>query len=406
MAVDLLSVDEARRRIMADVVVTKSEPVALEKALGRVTAKPIQSLVTQPPFDASSMDGYALRLDDAGQLPATLRLAGASAAGHPYSGEVGAGEAVRIFTGAVMPKGAGVIALQEDCEAGDDGIVTVREAGEAGQYLRPRGYDFSDGEVMIGAGVSLGFRHLSLLASMNVPLVPVRRRPRVAIIATGDELVAPGSTLTQGQIVSSIPHGMAALIEQAGGEPVRLGIARDDLTHLDEMIGKAADADILVTIGGASVGDHDLVQEALGKAGMALDFWRIAMRPGKPLMVGRLNNQRVVGVPGNPVSALVCCLLFVVPLIRGMLGLLEVMPPVHQAVLQAGVPENGPRQHYMRAVYEISASGQLEVMSLEDQDSSLQALFAKATALIVRPPHAPPAEAGERVGIILLDGQG
>ena len=403
MVADLLSVDEARQRIMAGVAMTESEVVALDKALGRVTATPIHSLLTQPPFDASSMDGYALRSEDAAQLPAVLKIAGASAAGHPYSGDLKPGEAVRIFTGAVLPHGADYIALQEDCEAAEDGTVTVNEAGKPGDYIRPRGYDFSAGDDMIGAGERLSFRHLSLLAAMNMPEVPVRRRPRVAIIATGDELVPPGTALSDGQIVSSIPHGMAALIEAAGGEAVPLGIARDDLAHLEEMIGKAAGADILVTIGGASVGDHDLVQEALGKAGMALDFWRIAMRPGKPLMVGRLNDHHVVGVPGNPVSALVCCFLFVVPLIRGMLGRGEVMPPVHRAILKNQVPANGPRQHYMRAVFEISSSGQLEVTSLEDQDSSLQAMFARANALIVRQPKAPGAEAGEPVDIVMLD---
>lgn len=407
----LLSVSEAQQRLIADCTISPAVTLPLDQCYQRVVVKDIAAKITQPPFDASAMDGYALSAADVRALPVTLKVVGESAAGHPFAGSVQQGEAVRIFTGAEVPVGADVIALQEDCErSGDE--VTVKEANPPSKFIRPKGYDFALGDVLLDEGEQITYRHMTLLASMNVADVMVRKKPRVGIIATGDELCMPGSELEAGQIISSIPFGMKPLIEQAGGEAEIIGIALDDLASLDDHISQGAEYDILLTIGGASVGDHDLVQQALKAKGMTLDFWRIAMRPGKPLMVGSVaksdgGSQKVVGLPGNPVSALICTLMFVVPLIRSMLKAQHVYPKQYFAKLTNDVPENGPRQHYMRAFSEHdetgSGKGTVLVRSLEDQDSSLQAKFADANGLIVRFPHAKAAESGDFVEVLPLD---
>lgn len=404
----LLSVSEARAKLIDGCSLTSAEMVSLSDCHNRITADDIRARITQPPFDASAMDGYAIALDgnlsdEGGNFPSEFKLIGESSAGHPFNGKVTVGEAVRIFTGAVVPDGANHIAIQENCERIDDQTVRVNSIDPDTTFIRPAGYDFKSGDVLIAKGIQLNYRHASLLASMNIGKVAVSRRPRVAIIATGDELVLPGTTPDSGQIISSIPYGMKQLIDRTGGEATCLGIALDKLNSLQEMIDQAQGYDILVTIGGASVGDHDLVQQALKNAGMTLDFWKIAMRPGKPLMVGNLGAQKVVGVPGNPVSALICCYMFVVPLIRSMCAAHEIIPPEHMAQLTNSVASNGPRQHYMRSVTSVNDGGQLSVQSLEDQDSSLQARFASANALIVRPPHSPEAVSGELVRVIDLD---
>ena len=397
----LLSVAEALTRVTQGLEPLEPERVALEQARGRVLAEDIAAHLTQPPFDASAMDGYAVRAADVATLPATLRLIGDALAGRGFDGEVGQGEAVRIFTGAPVPKGADTVVIQENTEAAP-GVVTVKDAAP-GRHIRPRGQDFTKGEVLLRAGTRLGPRELMLAAAMNHAELPVRRKPKVAILATGDEVVPPGTALDRDQIVSSVPAGLAALIEAQGGEPMSLGIAQDTTESLVTLARTGSAADILVTVGGASVGERDLVSAALRSEGMELDFWKIAMRPGKPLLYGRLGNQRVLGVPGNPVAALICGLVFLVPMLHRLLGLREHGREPQEAVLGQALEANGPREHYMRATSTWRSGGERLVIPLAAQDSALMADFARADCLIVRPPDAPALAEGERVMIIPLD---
>ncbi len=398
----MLSVDEALARVVAGLEPNQTEKVSLGEGFGRVLADGVTARVTQPPFNASAMDGYAVRADDVAEVPCSLRIVGEAAAGHPWDGHVGNGEAVRIFTGGAVPEGADAIVIQEDASRDGD-HVTVNEAAERGVFIRPRGFDFAEGDELLPAGRRLNARDLTLAAAMNVTGFGVRRKPVVAMLATGDELVLPGDDLKPGQIVSSIPYGLAELIRAAGAAPRALGIAGDTAESLAEHIARAQDADILVTIGGASVGEHDLVQDALRNAGMSLDFWRIAMRPGKPLMFGQLGTQRVLGVPGNPVSALVCSRIFLVPMIERLLGLDRERGRPQVAVLAGKLEQNGPRQHYMRATYEPGANGETRVAPVRSQDSSLMSPLSQADCLIVRAPNAPAARSGETVEILPLD---
>ena len=296
-----LSVEEALERVLADAEPLAAESVAIEAARGRVLAAPLAAKLTQPPFDASAMDGFAVRKADIIKLPATLTVIGQAAAGHPFDGSVGSGEAVRIFTGAPVPAGADAIVIQEDTEH-TPAQVTVRAGPIETGHIRRRGFDFRTGDALLSAGRKLGPRELSLAAAMGHGAVSVHRRPLVGILSTGDELVAPGEQPGPGQIVSSNHLGVGALAELAGADVRQLGIARDTRDSLTSHVAKAADCDILVTIGGASVGDHDLVAPVLEARGMRLAFWKIALRPGKPLMFGRLGDTRVLGLPGNPVS--------------------------------------------------------------------------------------------------------
>jgi molybdopterin molybdotransferase len=310
------------------------------------------------------------------------------------------GEAVRIFTGAPVPKGADAVVMQEDAELAG-GTVTVK-AATLGRHIRPRGQDFHESEVLLVAGSRLSPRELILAAAMNHAEVPVRRKPKVAILATGDEVMPPGAELGPDEIVSSVPYGLAALVERQGGEAAILGIAKDDIESIASLARAGRDADILLTIGGASVGDKDLVAAALGSEGLALDFWKIAMQPGKPLLYGRLGPQRVLGVPGNPVSALICAMVFLIPMLSRMLGIKDERR-LFEAVLAEDLEENGPREHYMRAVSELRPTGDRLVRLLPRQDSSRMADFARADCLIVRPRHAPAVSEGQRVPILPLD---
>jgi molybdopterin molybdotransferase len=308
---------------------------------------------------------------------------------------------VRVFTGAPVPKGADTVVIQEDTEAAS-GVVTVKDAAP-GRHIRPRGQDFTKGEVLLRAGMRLGPRELMLAAAMNYAELPVRRKPKVAILATGDEVVPPGTSLDSDQIVSSVPSGLTALIEAQGGEPMSLGIAQDTPESLVTLARTGTAADILVTVGGASVGERDLVSAALRSEGMELDFWKIAMRPGKPLLCGRLGHQRVLGLPGNPVSAFVCAIVFLVPMLHRLLGLHDDARKPHEAVLRARLEANGPRQHYMRATSTWGPGGERLVAPLAAQDSALMADLARADCLIVRAPNAPALAPGGRVTIVLLD---
>jgi molybdopterin molybdotransferase len=398
----LLSVEEALQRILDGVVPTEAQFVAIEQAHNRVLAEPLQARVTQPPFNASAMDGYAVRAADVTRLPATFTVIGEAAAGHPFSGSVGQGQAVRIFTGAPVPDRAGAIVIQENADR-EGAKVVVREGAVETGHIRTKGFDFRAGDTLLAAGRRLGPREISLAAAMGHGQVAVRRRPTVAILSTGDELVPPGSPLGPGQITASNHLGIAALAQSAGAAPQQLGIARDTRADLDAHFARAQGADVIVTSGGASVGDHDLVGPVLEERGMTLDFWKIAMRPGKPLMFGRLGHSRVLGLPGNPVSSLICTRLFLLPLIRALLGQPTDTETPGQARLGVPLEANGPRAHYMRAVSSPGPDGLPVVTPVRSQDSSLLAPLAAADCLLVRAPRAPAAPAGSLVSILPLD---
>jgi molybdopterin molybdotransferase len=401
----LLPVDEAVARIVASVTPLGDEAVPLDEALGRTLSTPLAANRTQPPFPASAMDGFAVRAADTENAPAELKIIGVAAAGHGFRGSVGPGQAVRLSTGAPMPSGSDAVLIKENAEIVGDDTVVAKEATIAGRHIRPPGMDFREGDVLLAAGQRLGVREIALAAAMNHPTVPVRRRPKVAIIATGDELVRPGKVPGPDQIVASNDLGLAAFVRLNGGEPHDLGIVIDDDEAIGETIAAALKipADILVTLGGASVGDHDLVQAALLDKGMALDFWRIAMRPGKPLMFGRFHQTSVLGLPGNPVSAIVCALLFLKPLMSSLLGA-PTLDPFEPAFVGGDLKENDERQDYLRATLTPQDWGLPTATALSSQDSSGLSVLAKADCLIVRPPHAPPAKAGEPCRIIRLGG--
>ena len=398
----LLSVEDALARIRASAPAPlAAEDVALEHALGRRLARPLAATRTQPPCPVSAMDGYALRAADiaqaGAQTPVRLKVIGASAAGHGFEGRVEAGEAVRIFTGAPFPDGADCILIQEDARAGE-GTVDALVSEPTGRYVRRAGLDFSQGDALLDAGRLLGPAELALAAAMNHPCVPVARKPRVAVLATGDELVRPGAQPGRDQIVASNTFAVGAYARLAGADVIDLGIAGDDFSALEAAIRRARDAqaDVLVTLGGTSVGDHDLVQTALAREGMELGFWRIALRPGKPLMHGRIGDMRILGLPGNPVSAIVCAVLFLVPLVRALTGDTDAgRDPSRPALLGADLPQNDQRQDYLRATIASDGASLPVATPFTRQDSSMLGVLAKAHGLIVRPPHAPPAKAGD-----------
>jgi molybdopterin molybdotransferase len=400
----LTAVGDALQQVLASVQKpVASEEIPLADAHLRTLAADVTARRTQPPFPASAMDGYAVRGADLSGSP-TLKVIGMSAAGHGFAGTVGPGEAVRIFTGAPLPQGADSIVIQENTKA-EDGAVTIAPHMTAGRHIRPAGVDFNAGDVLLRAGHRLDARRLALAAAAGHAALPVRRRPRVAILATGDELVRPGEAAGPDQIVASNSYGVAAFVEAAGGEAHDLGIAGDDLAELRGVIGEAeGKADVLVTLGGASVGEHDLVQEALTGAGMTLGFWRIAMRPGKPLMFGRLGRTIALGLPGNPVSSMVCAILFVVPLVRALVGDPQAGRDISvAATLGSGLRENDERQDYLRATLTSEGPDGLPVATpLARQDSSLLSVLGEADGLIVRPPHALASQMGERCRIIRL----
>lgn len=394
----MIPVEEALAKILSSLTPLGAEEVSVEAALGRVLAEDVAARVTQPPKPVSAMDGYAVKAADVACVPATLTVIGEAPAGRGYQGMVESGQAVRIFTGAPLPDGADSIVIQEDTEASGTSV-TVKEAPALGNYVRPAGLDFRAGDIGIPAGKLLNARDIGLAAGMNHPWLRVVRRPRIAILATGDEIVRPGDPIGRDQIVSSNALALSAFVRGAGGEPLVLGIAPDEMDGLTRMIAGARGADLLVTTGGASVGDHDLIQTVLGEAG-SLDFWKIAMRPGKPLMFGKINDTPVLGLPGNPVSSMVCALLFLGPAIARLLGQAAKGPETQPARLAADLKPNDRRQDYLRATLTIDADGTMLAMPFAKQDSSQFSLLTKAGGLLVRPPHDPARKAGETVQVI------
>jgi molybdopterin molybdotransferase len=396
----MLALEEARARILAALEPTAAETLPLAEGWNRVLARPVVARLTQPPADVSAMDGYAVRAVDA-VAGARLLVTGAAPAGHPHGGGVAPGEAVRIFTGGFVPAGADAILLQEDAEAAD-GAVTVQETVKQGRWIRRRGLDFTAGDTLLPTGRRLTARDVGLAAAANHPWLTLHRRPRIGILATGDEIALPGEPIPAGGIVSSNAHALAALVRAAGGETMVLPIAPDDRDAIAAAAAAARGCDMLVTTGGASVGEHDLVQKALGPEGFALDFWKIAMRPGKPLIWGRLGRTPVLGLPGNPVSALVCGVQFLVPAIAVMSGLPAAPPPT--ILVRAGAPlaENDRRFDHLRASLGTDRDGRPVATPFPVQDSSMLATLARAEALILRPPHAPALPEGAEVEAIPL----
>ena len=399
----LMPVADALAAVLAGAEPLPDERVALDAAHHRVLARDVAALRTQPPQAMSAMDGYAVRSADASRVAARLTVIGEIAAGRPFDKIVGAGEAVRIFTGGVIPEGADAVIIQEDTVV-DGNSIDITEAAVAGRHIRPAGVDFRKGDVLLAGGTRLTDRDLSLAASMNYPELAVCRRPRVAVLATGDELVMPGETPGPGQIVYSNGYALRALARAEGAKTIDLGIAADTVEATTAGIRRARDsgADILITTGGASVGDHDLVKASLDAEGVNMAFWRIAMRPGKPMMHGRLGAMRVIGLPGNPVSSYVCAFLFLVPLIRRLSGRSEVHHSLDTALLGRDVGANDQREDYLRARLERRADGVLIATTVNHQDSSLLGNLAAARALVIRAPFAPAAAAGSACDILRL----
>ncbi len=400
----MISVEQARDRILAALQPTPAEVVALANAWHRVTAEPITARLTQPPTDVSAMDGYALRAAD-GTLNATLKVIGSAPAGHPFEGTIGTGQAIRLFTGSVVPQGADAILLQEDATA-TGSEVRVNEAVTAGRHIRRAGQDFAAGDTVLPAARRLTARDIGLAAAANHPWLTVHRRPRVAILATGDEIAMPGEPIPPGGIVSSNSHALAALVRASGGDPVILPVAADTR----EAVAAVADAihgmDLLVTTGGASVGDHDLIIDGLKTRGLELDFWQIAMRPGKPLLFGKLGPIAVLGLPGNPVSALVCSTLFLLPALSRMSGLPAAPPPTTQAIAGAALRANDHRADHLRATIAMDPNGRIIATPFPVQDSAMLRRLAHADALILRAPNAPALPEGNEITIIRLDSLG
>ena len=401
----MIPVAEAIARVTAGFSPLPAETVGLPDALGRALAEDVAARVSHPPVAVSSMDGYAVRSEDVATVPATLRRIGESAAGNAFDGRVEPGTCVRIFTGAPIPEGADAVVIQEDSHVDGDAI-TLDASAPVGRFVRAAGMDFARGDVLLRAGRILSARDIGLAASMNVPWLAVRRRPRVAVLATGDELAMPGDPMKPGQIISSNSLSVCSYVRAFGGEPVNLGVARDDEDSLRRMVAASRGADLLVTIGGASVGDHDLVRKVLEGDDFEMDFFRVAMRPGKPSIFGRLGSTPVLGLPGNPVSAGVTALIYIRPAIRRMLGVDDPGLAAETAALGVDVPANDERQDYLRARLERDADGTPRAYPFGKQDSALMARLADADCLVIRPPFAPPAKQGETVSILSLAGLG
>ena len=385
----MITVDDALAHLMSLTSPLDSEEVPLIEAAGRVLAKDVTAKRDQPPFAASAMDGYAMRADEVEQH-SILKVIGEAAAGHRFDGTVKPGQAVRIFTGAPVPTGADFVVIQEDVTRSGD-LITIANAPSDNSNIRPSGSDFTVGDTVTAPRI-LSPSDIALLASMNIATVPVTRRPQVALISTGDELVMPGEDPGQDQIIASNTFGLKAMLDQLGAHARILPIARDNEKSLAMAFDLANGADLIITIGGASVGDHDLVGKVVGDLGLERSFYKVAMRPGKPLMAGRLHGVAMAGLPGNPVSAMVCGQVFIAPMIRNMLGLGATPPAPLTASLAKDMPANGPRQHYMRARVENN-----QIQACDRQDSALLTVLADANALLIRPPHDPARTVGDQI---------
>lgn len=401
----LMSVADALARILgAATPVRDVESVQLFDAFGRTLAGDLVARRTQPPSAVSAMDGYALRIDDVAN-GGRAKLVGESAAGRGYDRPLAPGETVRIFTGAPVPDGVDTILIQENAAA-VDGFVTATETPRAGQHIRTAGLDFREGAIGLATGTRLGPSELAMAAAMNHAAVPVVRKPRVGILASGDELVWPGEQPGRDQIVCSNPFAVAAYVEGSGGEPVSLGIAADTFESHEAAIRRAKEerVDVLVTLGGASVGDHDLMQDALKNEGMTLGFWRIAMRPGKPLIHGTLGSMSVLGLPGNPVSSIVCSLLFLVPLLRKLSGDPDAgRDRGEAAILGADVRANDKRADFLRGTLARDHAGRLIATPHDLQDSSMIGVLTRSQALLLREPFAPAGAKGDPCRVLRLE---
>ena len=399
----MISVEEALSRLLAPLEPLPYEQISLAEGLGRVLAEDVAARRTQPPFAVSAMDGYAVRAEDVERVPVELRIVAEVPAGAGFGGHVALGEAARIFTGAPLPAGTDTIIIQEDTQRDGD-RVRVLKGAPRGRYVRREGLDFAEGDVLLRAKRRLTARDIGLLAGMNRPWLLVHRRPRIGILSTGDEIVMPGDPIGPHQIVSSNSLALAAFVTACGGTPVSVGNAPDDPAALRRIAAATRGVDLLVTTGGASVGEHDLVREALAADGLELDFWQIAMRPGKPLMVGSYHGTPMIGLPGNPVSTLVCALLFLRPALDRLSGNDEPLGGTPTARLGVPLRKNDRRQDYLRSRLAHAVDGELEVFPFELQDSSMMRLLSAADCLVVRPPHAPAVDAGARVPIVQFPG--
>ena len=399
----LMPVADALARVLEGVMPLPSALTPLSDALGRVLTDDVAALRTQPPADVSAMDGYAVRAADIVRAPVTLRLIGEVAAGHPFAGSVGPGQAARIFTGGVLPPGTDTVVIQE-LTTTDGDCVVIQAATARGKNVRAAGLDFSRGTLLLPKGRRLSGRDLALAAAMNHPALPVHRRPRVAMLATGDELVLPGSEPGPGEIVYSNGLALTALAGSEGAEVIDLGIAPDRVAETADSIRRARDlkADVLVSTGGASVGEYDVVQEALKSVGFSLSFWRVALRPGKPMMHGVLGGMQVLGLPGNPVSAFVCAFLFLLPLLRRLAGRIDLEPAYESALLGSDLPANDERSDYLRAKLTGGTEEPPVATPFPIQDSSMLAPLAGADCLIIRDPYAPAAKRGDVCRIVKL----
>ena len=399
----LLSVANALALVLADAAPLPAEPAALIDACGRVLAADLKALRTQPPADVSAMDGYAVRAADVATAPAHLTVVGEVAAGRPFDREIKRGEAARIFTGGVMPHGADTVVIQEITTRNGD-VVAIKRPETKGHNVRPEGLDFKAGAALLAKGRRLTARDIALAGAMNHATVPVHRRPRMAVLATGDELVAPGTPPAPGQIVSSNGFALMAIGNREGAQTLDLGVAPDRLDATIAAVRRAREAgvDVLVTTGGASVGDYDFVQRAFTAQGMALSFWKVALRPGRPLMHGRLDGMQVLGLPGNPVASFVGAALFLVPLLRRLAGRADICLAVERATLGGALAANDERADYMRATLATGPHGGIVATPFPKQDSSMLAPLASADCLVIREPFAPAAEAGSPCAILNL----
>jgi molybdopterin molybdotransferase len=399
----VLSVADALARVLADARALPPIEAGLISAHGRVLADDVKALRTQPPAAVSAMDGYAVRAADVVSVPTNLRVIGEVAAGRPFEQAVGPGQAVRVFTGGVVPSGADTIVIQEHATRVGDQVAITRSSSR-GRHIRVEGLDFRAGDVLLARGRRLTGRDLTLAAAMNHPTVPVHREPKMALLATGDELVPPGSNPGPGQIVYSNGFALRAMAQAQGAQVIDLGLAPDRLDETIAAVRRAreAAADVLVTTGGASVGEYDLVQQAFAAEGMTLSFWKVAVRPGRPLMHGRIGDMHVLGLPGNPVSAFVCGMLFLIPLLRALSGRSDINLPVESAVLGASQPANDERADFLRAILKRDPRGQLVATPFPTQDSSMVGVLANANCLVVRDPYAPAAEAGTVCTIVRI----